>query len=170
VALVAVRVADAIGVVDARMCHVLLPVVRVGVAQAARIDSAEGIVGEEERPSPVRPERKLYALETAPVEELAPLRPTLVVDFGRNRIARRRGGQHVGDEALVPAADRMVERETVGRAPMPGERDPAALGVPVPLRLAPEIGDTIANAFLFRGIAVEIGARAKQPLEQERAL
>src|SRR3984957_15469238 len=37
VALVSVRVTDAVGVIDARMSHVLLPVVRIDVAQPARI-------------------------------------------------------------------------------------------------------------------------------------
>src|SRR5271155_4401070 len=47
VALVPKRVADAVAVIDARMSGVLLPVVRIGVAQPARIDAAERIVGEE---------------------------------------------------------------------------------------------------------------------------
>ncbi len=127
-------------------------------------------MGEEERSAPVGSERKLDALEIASVDELTALDPAFVIGLGGHRIARRRSGEHISDEALVPAADRMVQREAVGRAPVPGERNSAALGVPIPLRLAPKIGDAVANSLLLRRIAIEIGARAQEPLEQERAL
>ena len=119
VALVPIGVADAVGVVDARVSDVLLPVVRIGVAQPTRIDAAEGIMSEEERTASVRSERKLDALETATVDELATLNPAFVIGFGGHRIARRRSGQNIGDKALVPATDRMVQCEAVGRAPVP---------------------------------------------------
>jgi len=64
----------------------------------------------------------------------------------------------------------MVQRESVGWAPVPGERDPATLGVPIPFRLGPQVGDAIANALFFRRITVEIGARAQEALKQECAL
>src|SRR5208337_940266 len=118
------------------------------VAQSAWIDAAEGVVGEEERPSPIRPERELDALERPPVDEHSALRPALVVDLRWNGIARRRSRQNVGDQAFVPATDRVVEREAIVRTPVPSECDSAALCVPVPFRLRPQIGDAIANMLL----------------------
>jgi hypothetical protein len=97
-------------------------------------------------------------------------RPPLVVDFGGNRIARRRNGQEIGDEALVPAAHRMVQREAVVRAPVPGERDSPSLGLPVPLRLTPKIGDAVAKTLLVGLFLVEIRSRAQQTLKEKRAL
>src|SRR6202034_546065 len=170
VALESKRVADAVSVINARVSHVLLPIVRIGVAQSARIDAAEGIVGKKEGSARVGSERKLDALEIASVDELAALDPAFVIGFRHHRIARRRSGQNISDEALVPTTDRMVEREAVGRAPVPCEGGSSALSVPIPLRFAPEIGDAITNAFLLRRIAIEIGACAQESLKQERAL
>ena len=42
--------------------------------------------------------------------------------IGLDRIARRRYGHHIDDQALVPAMEVMVERTAVVRAPMPVER------------------------------------------------
>src|ERR1700722_18781750 len=64
----------------------------------------------------------------------------------------------------------MVQCEAIGRTPVPGERGSATLSVPIPLRLAPKVGDPVANALLLRCIAIEIGAGAQEALEQERAL
>ena len=127
-------------------------------------------MGEEERAAPVGSKRKLDALEIATVDELPALSPAFMIGFGGHRIARRGSGEHISDEALVPAADGMVQREAVGRAPVPGEGGSSALSVPIPLGLAPEIGDAITNALLLRRIAIEIGARAQESLKQERAL
>src|ERR1700691_5887938 len=149
VALEPKRVADAIGVINARVSDVLLPVVGIGVAQPTRINAAEGIMGEEEWSAPIGSERKFDALETATVDELAALDPAFVIGFRRHRIARRRGCQNISNEALVPTTDRMVQRETIGRAPVPREGGSSALSVPIPLRFAPEIGDAVANAFLL---------------------
>src|SRR4029077_5499378 len=160
VALEPKRVADAIGVINARVSDVLLPVVRVGVAEAARIDAAEGIMGKKQRPACVGPERKLDALETASVDELAALNPALMIGFGGHRIAWRRTSQNRSDEALFPATDRMVQREAIGRAPVPCEGCSSTLSVPIPLGFAPEIGYAITNALLLRRIAIEIGAGA----------
>src|ERR1700677_647774 len=149
VALESKRVADAVSVINARVSHVLLPIVRIGVAQSARIDAAEGIVGKKEGSARVGSERKLEALETASVDELAALDPAFVIGFSHHRIARRRSGQNISNEALVPATDRMVQCEAVGRAPVPREGGSSALSVPIPLRFAPEIGDAVTNAFLL---------------------
>src|SRR3984957_9345892 len=164
------RVADAVSVINAGMSDILLPIVRVSVAEPARIDAAEGIVGKKERSPRVGSERKLDALETASVDELAALDPAFVIGFSHHRIARRRSGQNISNEALVPATDRMVQCEAVGRAPVPREGGSSALSVPIPLRFAPEIGDAVTNAFLLRRIAIEIGARTQESLKQERAL
>ena len=83
------RIANAVIVVDARVSHVLPPVVGIVVAQPVRIDAAEGVMGEEERSAPIRSERKLDALEVAAIDELTALRPAFVIGFGRDRIARR---------------------------------------------------------------------------------
>src|ERR1700733_6442221 len=160
VALEPERVADAVGVINARVSNVLLPIVRIGVAQPTWIDAAEGIVGEEERSARIRSERKLDALETASVDELAALNPALMIGFGGHRIAWCRSGQNISDETLVPATDRMVQREAIGRAPVPRERGSSALSVPIPLGFAPEIGYAITNALLLRRIAIKIGAGA----------
>src|ERR1700722_8242863 len=64
----------------------------------------------------------------------------------------------------------MVQCEAIGRTPVPGERGSATLSVPVPLGVAPKVGDAVANALLLRRIAIEIGAGAQEPLEQEGAL
>src|ERR1700722_1905873 len=149
VAFVPKRVADAVGVVDARVSNVLLPVVCVGVAQPARIDTAEGVMGEEERSAPIRSEGQLHALEAASVYELTALDPAFVIGFRGHRITRRGSGQNVGNETLVPAAHRMVQREAVGRAPVPGQRNSAALSVPIPFRLDPKISDAVANALFL---------------------
>src|SRR5580658_4394233 len=92
VALVPTRIADAVGIVDASVSDVLPPVVGIGIGQSARIDTAEGIVGEKEWSAPVGSERKLDVLETEPIEELTALGPAFVIGFGRNRIARRGRG------------------------------------------------------------------------------
>src|SRR5580692_3174882 len=160
VALVAMGVADAVGIVDARVSDVLLPVVGVVITQPTRIDAAEGVMGEEERSAPVRSERKLHALEVTPIDELAALDPAFVIGFSHHSIARRRGCQNISNEALVPTTDRMVQREAIGRAPVPREGGSSALSVPIPLGFAPEIGYAITNALLLRRIAIEIGAGA----------
>ena len=49
VAGVAMRVGGAVGMIDAHMRQILLPVVGVAVLQAMRIQAAEGVVGEEQR-------------------------------------------------------------------------------------------------------------------------
>src|SRR6476646_10275433 len=85
-------VADAIGVINARVSDVLLPVVRIGVAEPAWIDPAEGIMGEEERLTPIRSERKLDAVKVASVDELSALDPALLIGFGGHRIAWCRSG------------------------------------------------------------------------------
>src|ERR1700733_2443279 len=149
VALVSVRVTDAVGVIDARMSHVLLPVVRIDVAQPARIDAAEGVVSKEKRSAPTRSEGQLHALEAASVYELTALDPAFVIRFRGHRITRRGSSQNVGNETLVPAAHRMVQREAVGRAPVPGQRNSAALSVPIPFRLDPKISDAVANALFL---------------------
>ena len=116
------------------------------------------------------PRGKVDALEAASVDELSALGPAFVIGLGGHRIAWRGSGEHISDEALVPAADRMVEGEAVSWAPVPGERNSAALGVPIPLRLAPKVANAVANSLLIRRIAIEIGAGAEEPLEQKGAL
>src|ERR1700733_12533935 len=98
VALEPERVADAVGVIDARVSNVLLPIVRIGVTQPTWIDAAEGIVGEEERSARIRSERKLDPLETATVDELAALNPALMIGFGGHRKGGRGRGGDGSDE------------------------------------------------------------------------
>src|SRR5271170_5149919 len=91
------RVADAVRIINARVSHVLLPVVGIGVTEPARIDAAKGIMGKKERSARFGSERKLDALETAAVNELATLDPAFVVGFSHHCIARRRSGQNISD-------------------------------------------------------------------------
>src|SRR5262249_10194833 len=108
----------------------------------------------------------LDVVVTPPVAELAALAEAAVIDIGLDRVALRAGGEHVGDEALVPAAHLVVHAPAVVRAPVPVEDVVAVARVPVPLDLAPELVDAAAQQRLRRVGATEILARAEQAGEQ----
>ena len=93
-----------------------------------------------------------------------------MIGGGVDGVARRGGGEHIGDEALIPAAHLMVEGKAVVRAPVPGQRLAAALRMPVPFDLAPEPCDALAQAPLGGGVGVEELAGAKKPLKQKGGL
>src|SRR5215469_14200679 len=125
---------------------------------------------EKQRATPGGSEGQLHAFVSAPVDEVTTHRPALVIDLGRHGITRRARRQHVGDETLVPAADLVVDGESVGRTPVPGEYLSAALGEPAPFRLAPQPADALTQAHLLGYVTIEVGARTQQSLEEERAL
>src|SRR5215475_9679313 len=89
VALVALRVADAVLAVDQRVLDVLVPVVGVAVLESARIEEEEGIVSEEERPAIVGAEGQLEVVVGAPVAEVVPLAVAAMIDVRLDRIAQR---------------------------------------------------------------------------------
>src|SRR5579863_1847333 len=103
-------------------------------------------MGKKERTAPVGAERQFHPLEGAAVAKVRPLRPALVVHARRHGVARSASREQIGNEALAPAADRVVEREAVGGAPVPGEHRLPWLYEPVPFRLLPEVGDALAYA------------------------
>ena len=90
-------------------------------------------MGEEERPAVGRPERQPRCRNSSrAVREVRAARPAAMVDLRVDRMRRRGRREHIGDQAFVPAADRMVHRPFVRRAPVPVEHV-GALRVPVPL-------------------------------------
>ena len=170
VALEAMRVAQAMRPVDQRMALVLLPVVGIAVAQAARVQAHEGIVREEQWPAPVAAERQGDAVEGPAVPERPSPRPALMVGLGVDRVARRGRREHIGDQRLVPAADLVIHGPAVVGAPMPVEHGAAAAGVPVPFDRLPDPVDALAQ-LPFRGVALaEVLPGAQQAGDQEGGL
>ena len=104
-----------------RMCEVLLPVIRVAVLQSARIEPAEGIVREEQRAAVVRARAAARCRRSSRRCCSSRPRQSHVIDAGLDRITRRGGGEHIGDQALVPAADLVIHGPAVVRAPVPVE-------------------------------------------------
>src|SRR6185312_1073297 len=85
----------------------------------------------------IGPEREgLVAVSFAVVKHRA-VGTAAVIDLRCDCVRRRCRGEHVSDEALVPAADGMVHRPAVTRAPVPIEYV-FAVRVPVPLDVMPE--------------------------------
>ena len=59
-------------VIDQRVLHVLAPVVGVFVLEAARIEAAEGIMREEQRPAEIGTERQFEIVIAPPVVKARP--------------------------------------------------------------------------------------------------
>src|SRR5713226_4670230 len=107
------RIRRTVSVIDAHMARVLLPIVRIAIAQAARIDSAEGILREEQGAAEWRSQRQRDAVIRLAVQKITPNGKALVVGAGIDRITRGGSGQQVSDQAFVPTADVQFE---IGRA------------------------------------------------------
>src|SRR5215472_10755914 len=91
---------------------------------------------------------------------LGTARESALIHHRIDAIAARGGGEHVGDQALVPAVNLMIDRPTVVRAPVPIEHLTAAAGVPVPFDAVPQNADLAANALFDRRVGGEVGPRA----------
>ena len=99
VALEAAGIGDAVRAVDQRMRDVLLKIVGIAVRQPARVEPEERIVGEEERPAEIRPERQPDAEIVRGRSRSAAARPAAMIDVrrrsdasARTRRAHRRSG------------------------------------------------------------------------------
>src|SRR6185437_16470489 len=113
-----VGIADAMRIVDPHVTAVLLPVVGVTIREPARVEAAERVVAEEERAAERRTERQLDPTPVPAVQEIAPRGEAAVIDVRIDGEARRAGGEHVGDQTLVPAADLVLERPAVVGTPV----------------------------------------------------
>src|SRR5438105_8757455 len=114
----------------------------------------------EQRPAEVRAKRQIDIVIAAAVDECAALREPVMVGGGIDRVTGRGGGEHVSDEAFVPAANVVIEAEAIVGTPMPGQDMAAALRVPVPFGIEPQPGNPIAKAFLGGVVHIEILAGA----------
>src|SRR4029079_17686707 len=137
VALESAGIRDAMGTVDPHVAHVLLPIVGVLILEPARIETAKRIVREEQRPPVRHAERQLDAVPRLAVAKSGPARETSSVDLGLDRVTQGRGREQVSDQALVPAANRVIHGPAVVRAPMPVEHLLAAAREPAPLHFTP---------------------------------
>src|SRR5271156_1286295 len=113
-----------------------------------------------QRPAELRAERQIDIVIAAAVDESAALRETVMVDGGIDRVTGRSGGEHVSDEAFVPAADVVIEAEAIVGTPMPGQDMAAVARVPVPFGIEPQPGNPVAKAFLGGVVRIEILAGA----------
>src|SRR5579885_1101794 len=94
VAAVMAGVGDTMGVIDAHVPQVLLPVARVTVRESARVEPAERVMREEERSPECRPERQLDARPALAIDEVPSRREAAVVDVLADRIAGRASREH----------------------------------------------------------------------------
>src|SRR4029077_15871885 len=154
------------GVVDANVIEVLLPVIRVAVLQSPRIKPEKRIMREEQRAAVIGTQWELDVVELAPIPEIHPLDPTLVIDAGLDGITRGGGREHIGDQALVPAPDLVIHAPAVVRAPVPVEDVHALARMPVPFGFFPELVDAPAQASLRRLVTIEILPRAQKSDEK----
>src|SRR5437773_7722590 len=104
------------------------------------------------------------------IQEIAAGGKAIVIDVSLDAIAGRCGGEHIGDEAFVPAADLVIQAPAVIRTPVPGERLAPIPRVPAPLDLMPQEIDAPAQPPLSHRVAVEILLGAEEPLKQKRRL
>src|ERR1051325_1651301 len=81
-----VRIGDAVGAVNQRVGAVLLPVIRITIAEAARIETEKGILREEQRSAAGRPEWKLDSVIALSVAERWAAGPSAVVGGRRDRM------------------------------------------------------------------------------------
>src|SRR5687767_13661349 len=72
IALVALRIGDAVRAIDADMAHVEIPVIGVMIAQPTWVDAAEGVMGKKQRPPIGHSERQLDAVPGFAVEKATP--------------------------------------------------------------------------------------------------
>src|SRR5271169_3053836 len=98
---------------------ILLPIIGVAVLQPAGIEAEERIMAEKERPAVVGAEGKFDPIEFTPAPEVPPFGPSPVIDAGFDAVARRRGCEHIGNQALVPAPDLKIHAPAIIGAPMP---------------------------------------------------
>src|SRR5579883_3008535 len=162
IAAMMVRIRDAVFVVDPDVSLVLFPVPRVAILEAAGIEPAERVVREEERPPESRPQGQLDTGPASAVDEIPPRRKPTVVDVWVDGITRCAGGEHVGDQAFVPAADLVLESPAIVGTPMPVEDAARATRVPVPLDVLPQPRHRAPQPLFHGSIAVEVLPRGEQ--------
>src|ERR1700689_4169715 len=71
---------DAVRAIDRHLTQVLFPVVGIPILQAARIESTERIMGEEQRSAKRRPQGQLNAIKGLAIEKLWARRKAVVID------------------------------------------------------------------------------------------
>jgi len=77
------------------MMRGLPPVIGVDIRQPPRIKTAERIMAEAQIAAVCRAERELDVIVESTIQEIAALRPALVIDRRIDRIAWRAGGKHI---------------------------------------------------------------------------
>ena len=121
---------------------------------------------QEERTAVILAQRELRVVEHLAVENGTVAGPALVVDPGIDVVGRRRGGQHVNDQRLVPPLHGQVHRPALVGAPVPVEGlFGPLLGEEVPLDGLPQPRNALAQGGLLSR-PVEVGAGGQQPLEE----
>src|SRR5579862_1869654 len=159
---IAIGIGDAMRVIDAYMPQVLFPIVGVPISQAPRVKRAEGIMREEQRSAVGWSQRQLHVIEAPAVAIFRARRKSALIGDRIDSKALRAGRKHIGDQALVPAMNLMIERPAVVRTPVPIEHLATTAGVPSPLNTIPQDADLAANALLDRRVSREVSPRAQQ--------
>src|SRR5690606_12123622 len=181
----AARILDAVRMIDTGDRAIVLEILRVAVAETARIEAHGGEMGEEEIGAVADADIELGAEVGVAVHIAIPGRraaPQLsianvplgragearVVELGRYGVRRRSDREQVHDHRLVPADQRMVDVESMIRRPVPVEHIAVALlAIPTPLDVSPQARDGVAALALDRIGAIEVLTCSKEPLTDE---
>ena len=166
VTLMAMRVENAMPVIDPRVANVLLPIVGMAVSQVSRIEAAEGIVREKQRPAIIYPERQFDAVMFTTVAKTRSGREAMVVAIRIDWVMLRTRRQNESKQALVPTLNRDVHCPLVRRAPVPIEL--ALPRKPIPLGLRQQRIYATAKPLLLACGAVKMLAGTDQALKQKR--
>src|SRR6185437_14623904 len=81
-----VRVGDAVGAVDQGVRAILLPIIRIAIAQSSRVEAEKRKMRKEQRPAARRAERQGVAVKIMAVAERRAVCPTAVIDGGLDRV------------------------------------------------------------------------------------
>ncbi len=143
------RILDRIRMADQRDIAVVLEIVGIGVALAARVETQERELGEEQFRAIPLADLEFVAIITVAVDEMVAVgrpaptltivdrqrrspRPAAMPQARRYPVGRRGDTEDVGDRRFVPADQRMIDVEAVIGRPMPIEEVAVGfLAVPV---------------------------------------